>query len=151
LAVAAAGYGAWRVWKNRPRSRPKLPHEIALEKIGAAMPLIDRGEPDAFSTAVSNAVRTYIEQRFNAKAAHRTTEEFLHDLLAQPTLGLGQYSDLLAEFLRHCDLAKFARWPLTADEMRSMADSARRFVTETVPAPEGKPQPQPVKAEEVAV
>jgi hypothetical protein len=38
---------------------------------------------------------------------------------------------LLADFLRHCDLAKFARWILSIEEMKTMLQSAQNFVLET--------------------
>jgi hypothetical protein len=113
---------------------------VALARIAQAMSRIDKGDADGFSTEVSAAVRAYIEQRFNRRAARRTTEEFLYDVLNDPSAGLAGYADLLADFLRHCDLAKFARWPLTAAEMGAMAESARRFVLETSQPAEEKPK-----------
>ncbi len=38
---------------------------------------------------------------------------------------------MLADFLHHCDLAKFARWILSIEEMENMLQSARTFVIET--------------------
>jgi hypothetical protein len=45
---------------------------------------------------------------------------------------------LLGDFLRHCDLAKFARWILSNDEMETMLQSAHNFVLDTgkTPTPE---------------
>ena len=64
-----------------------------------------------------------------------TTQEFLHDLLAQSEGPLAEHREQLADFLHHCDLAKFARWQLSLPEMESMHESARAFVVETCPQP----------------
>jgi hypothetical protein len=108
-----------------------------------------------FSIAVSEIVRNYIEQRFQVRAAHRTTQEFLHDLLAESHAALTAHHPLLAEFLEHCDLAKFARWQLSVAQMEAMYQSARTFVIETgtpvvnPPAvtPAVRPQAESVTAE----
>ena len=75
--------------------------------------------------AVSEIVRGYIEERFQVWAAHRTTDEFLHDLLEPSDALLAGHRVLLADFLQHCDLAKFARWNLPVEEMENMLWSAR--------------------------
>ena len=84
-----------------------------------------------FSIEVSDAVREYIEQRFHAMAAHRTTHEFLHDLLDSSDAFLSGHRGLLGDFLHQCDLAKFARWILSIEEMETMLQSARTFVIAT--------------------
>ncbi len=135
--LAAAGLLAWayRRWKNRPKIVVKLPHEIALEQLQAALALMNPGQTREFSIMVSDAVRVYIEARFEAKAAHRTTEEFLHQLLFEVMSPLAPYSDSLRDFLQYCDLAKFAKWSLSMPEMQSMHESARKFIEETKPQP----------------
>ncbi len=97
-----------------------------------------------FSIAVSEIVRNYIEQRFQVRAAHRTTDEFLHDLLTHSQTALTVHQPLLADFLEHCDLAKFARWQHSVPQMEAMHQSACTFVIET-----GKPT-APAVAESAA-
>lgn len=133
LALAALGYGAWR-WRNRLGLRVKLPYEIALEQLEAARRLMQPEQARAFSIAVSEIVRDYIETRFAARAAHRTTEEFFRDLATQPDSPLVAHQPVLADFLRHCDLAKFARWILSEPQMEAMLQSAANFIVAT-----GKP------------
>ena len=118
-----------------PRNR--LPHEIALEKLQYAQLLIDPGHVREFSIAVSDAVRSYIEDRFQVRAAHHTTEEFLRDLISSRESPLHRYSQSLKDFLDFCDLAKFARWSLSVPQMQSMHASALRLVEETIPRPAG--------------
>jgi hypothetical protein len=136
LALAGLAYAVWRGHK-RGGLRQKLPYEIALERLEAARALMMPDEAYSFSITVSEIVRTYIEEHFPARAAHRTTEEFLHDLMTGEYLSLAEYRPALANFLEHCDLAKFARWQLSLPEMEAMHLSACTFVTET-----GKPMPE---------
>jgi len=130
LAVGALGYGAWR-WSRRTLAKAKLPYEIALDRLEEARALMQTENAREFSIAVSEIVRNYIEDRFHVRAARRTTEEFLYDLLESSDALLASHRELLADFLHHCDLAKFARWILSIEEMENMLQSARTFVIET--------------------
>jgi hypothetical protein len=143
LALAAAAGVAWlasRWWRRRHRAAPpaKTPYQVAVERLIRARALIAPGAAREFGAAVSEVVRWWIEERFGARAPRRTTEEFLHEVVAAPGSPLVAYAPLLHDFLGHCDLAKFARHPLTPTEMEAMWDSARRFVEDTRPAPEAK-------------
>ena len=133
------GYGAWAFFR---RPRRKLPYEIALEKLEATRPLMKSGEAQPFSLAVSEIVRLFIEECLPVRAAHRTTNEFLRDLLEQPDGPLAAHRNELGEFLYHCDLAKFAKWALTVPEMEAMLSSASTFVIAI-----GKPKPAEKKAD----
>jgi hypothetical protein len=137
LLVFCLGYWGYRAWKKRAQKIPvKLSHEIALERLEAARRLMMEAKVKEFSIEVSDAVRVYIEERFQVAAAHRTTEEFLHDLLANGSSPLAPYSQSLQEFLKFCDLAKFAKWALSGSEMQSMYESAKRLVEGTIPKTE---------------
>jgi hypothetical protein len=142
-ALAAVLYAAWRWNRRRQLVRAKRPFEIALEQLELARKLMRPESAREFSIAVSEAARNYIEARFQVRAARRTTEEFLYDLLDPSDALLGGHRALLADFLHHCDLAKFARWILSIDEMESMLQSARTFVMETG-EPFGTPNTKPV-------
>ena len=69
-ALAAALYYGWK-WLRRTVMKPKLPHEIALERLEAARALMNEGQVREYAFAVSEAVRLYIEQRFGERAARR--------------------------------------------------------------------------------
>lgn len=139
LAIGALLYALWR-FLRRPRAmRPKSPFEIALERLEAARSLMTTDTVRDYAFTVSEIIRVYIEQRFGEKAAHRTTEEFLSDLLQQTGTPLAVHRRLLEDFLSHCDLSKFARWQFSIPEMESMHESARNFIMET------QPQPEPAK------
>ena len=149
LALAVALYYLWK-WLRRTVIKPKLPHEIALERLEAARGLMTENQVREYAFAVSEVIRNYIEQRFGERAARRTTEEFLNDLLKQTGTPLAQHRALLEDFLSHCDLPKFARWQLSVREMESMHESARVFIFNTrpnavAPAP-ANPSPELVPA-----
>lgn len=126
-ALAAIGIGT-AAWILIHRPRRMQPYEIALEKLAATRPLMERETAEPFSLAVSEIVRLFIEECLPVRAAHRTTSEFLHDLVNLPDSPLTIHRDALADFLKHCDLAKFARWSLTIPQMEAMLTSASTFV-----------------------
>ena len=133
LLLAAAIVWLVRRRRRRPAPPPAAPtaDAVALAALEEARALMEPTRARDFGIAVSDAVRAYIEARFGARAAHRTTEEFLHGLLADGGSGLAPHRTLLAAFLGHCDLAKFAREPLTTTDMDAMHDSAVTFVRRT--------------------
>jgi hypothetical protein len=133
--IVAASYAAWR-WNRRRRSgNEPLPFEVALRRLDGTRPLIAAGTAREFSIEVSDAVRDYIEKRFGVKAPHRTTDEFLRDQLLGSDKRLAGYKDLLEAFLKLCDLAKFAGWNLSAEDMELMLQKARSFVLDTGESP----------------
>jgi hypothetical protein len=147
LAVATALYAAWRLFRRQTAPKPKLPFEIALERLEAARALMTPDSVREYAFAVSEIVRGYIEQRFHEKAARRTTEEFLSDLLQQTGTPLAVHRSLLENFLNHCDLPKFARWQLSDRDMESMHESARAFILNTQPQPEPVQSAAPAQSE----
>jgi hypothetical protein len=52
---------------------------------------------------------------------------------------LAHHRESLADFLRHCDLAKFARWILSTEEMTTMLQSAHDFVLQSGSTPPPAP------------
>jgi len=130
VLFALAAFAAWR-WYRRGRFTAKLPYEIALDRLEEARRLMTPEQAHAFCTEVSEVIRGYIEFRFNVRAAHRTTEEFLHDLLEERQEKLVAHRASLVEFLQHCDLAKFALWQFSVPEMEAMHSSARAFVLQS--------------------
>jgi hypothetical protein len=135
MVLAAALYGGWRWYRAQAKERAKEPHEIALERLEKARTLMQPERARDYSFAVSEITRTYIEARFHERANRRTTEEFLYGLLSQANTPLSAHRALLEDFLRHCDLAKFARWTFSLSDMESMHESARAFILETRPRP----------------
>jgi LPXTG-motif cell wall-anchored protein len=133
-ALLALGiYFLWRRRRNRA-ARVLLPHELALQRLEDIGSLMQPARAREFSTAASDIVRQYIEQKFSVTATRRTTEEFLRDLLGSSDAALAQHQGLLGEFLHQCDIVKFAAQSLTQRNMESLRESARAFVLATVAA-----------------
>jgi hypothetical protein len=130
-ALALCGYGAWRWRRRRLSPRILLPFEAALQRLEDIRALMQPENAREFSTAVSDIVRSYIEQGFQLTATHRTTEEFLRDLLESPDAALVRHRALLSEFLHQCDLVKFAGMSLSLQNMESLHHSACEFVRAT--------------------
>jgi len=135
-ALAVAGISAV-AWKLLRRKRGKLAYEIALERLENARPLMREFHAEPFCLAVSDVVREFIEEVLPVRAMRHTTNEFLRDLAKLSYLQLDPHRNTLANFLQHCDLAKFARWSLSVPQMEAMLSSAKDFVIDV-----GKPKPK---------
>lgn len=132
LAVAAALFALWRWWRKKLATpvfvAPIPPHVRAKQRLQEALGLI--ADARLFCIAVSDALRVYLEERFQLRAPERTTEEFLQDL--QRTTHLNATQKLsLTDFLERCDLVKFAKFEPTEASLRDLHDSALRLVDET--------------------
>jgi hypothetical protein len=124
VAAVATGVGAGRLRRNAPpdvRALRALAHQRALAG----------GHPRDFAVAVSQTVRAYLEEAFAIHAPRRTTEELLADLVFDRSGPLATHQFELTEFLRQCDLAKFAGAALSAARMNAMVDSAEALVRAT--------------------
>jgi len=144
--LAVVALVVWLARRRRPAAAPapaKTPSELARERLTAARALMDPQRAREFSQVVSEAVRDYVEGRFGARAPRRTTDEFLREAAREPGSELARHTLLLDAFLHCCDLVKFARAPLTRDEMEVLHGSAWRFVEESAPPP----APAPSEAE----
>ena len=124
----------WHYWKRKLGTAPTVPivppHVRAKQKLQEALALI--GQPREFCIIVSDTVRLYLEERFNFHAPDRTTEEFLYELQSTDLLTPDQ-KESLAEFLKRCDLVKFAKYEPREPELRDLHASALRLVEETEP------------------
>jgi hypothetical protein len=111
--------------------------EIALEALEEIkrQDLPARGMIKEYYLEVSGVVRRYLENRFGLHAPERTTEEFLQELTSDNSLA-EPHQQLLADFLTHCDLVKFARYGPSSGEIEGVYQSARRLVVETSRKPE---------------
>ena len=134
--AALLALGGFILWHRRRRrqSRALRYFEIALQRLEKLRELMHPGSVREFSSAISDTVRRYIEAGFEVTATHQTTEEFLHDILKHENSPLARHRSLLDEFLRQCDLAKFAGMSLSMDNMESLYRSAHSFIVGTSPA-----------------
>ena len=137
IALLFVAWWAWRYWQRKKSIVPVVPivppHVRARQKLEQALALL--GQPREFCILVSDAIRWYLEERFQFRAPERTTEEFLHEMQATPLLSTSQKSSL-GDFLARCDLVKFARYEPGEPELRDLLASALRLIEETEPRPE---------------
>ncbi len=156
LLVAGAAVFAWWRLARRPPVAPVVapppdPATVARERIEAARLRI--GDPRAYASEVSDAVRHYLEDRFGLRAPEQTTEEFLSGLSRKPLLD-PRHQGPLAAFLEQCDLVKFSGWRPGAQELDGLEAAAVWVVDETSPSgpwkqptvhPPGSVPPPPAK------
>lgn len=137
IAVGAALGGLlavliWNKWFRNALPAPAAPavppHQRAKHRLADALALLTQPKP--FCIAVSDALRLYLEERFEFRAPERTTEEFLLDLQATDLLNESQ-KEFLTDFLTRCDLVKFAKHEPSEAELRSLHSAALNLVEET--------------------
>ena len=133
LALIALVMFLVRRRKDGPPPAPRIPaHETA---IAALRKLVDedlpgQGRIKEFYQQISDILRHYIEERFGLRAPERTTEEFLAELGRGSVLDAA-HQPLLARFLEHCDLVKFAEHQPDDDDIQRTFDSCKTFIMET--------------------
>ena len=138
LIVVAAGIYFWLRRKRTPQVlvKPQVPELPAWEKAYQQLEalrqanLLDQGLFKEFFTRVADIARHYMENRFNIRAPHMSTEEFLS------YLGMSGHLDenhkiALKEFLNSCDMVKFAKYAPTIAEAWKNFDLAKRLVDDT--------------------
>ncbi|MCX6881761.1 MAG: hypothetical protein NTV12_04520 [Verrucomicrobia bacterium] len=133
LLALIAGFLAWWWWNKKRNGQAKVvilipPHRRAKDRLHHALSLL--ADPYAFCSLLSEVLRIYLEERFSLHAPERTTEEFLHELQATELLNDNQ-KVFLEDFLRRCDLVKFAQHEPTEPELRELLESALRLIDET--------------------
>src|SRR5688572_26479462 len=147
--VAAIGGGLLLLWLivrhfrktrgARAQARAaKQAYRDALEELKRLFALVDREESRPYAIESSAIIRRYIEARFELSAPRRSTEEFLVEVQQSPKLTPAHQASL-REYLRICDLLKFARTLANRTELTQLHEAAIAFVKETrhVPAPSG--------------
>ena len=135
LVVALLAYAVWRRRQRVAGRRTLTLSEQTLERLESTRPLMRPATAREFGIAASEAIREYIEKRFDVVATQRTTEEFLQTLLQSSNEARARHRSLLEEFLQQCDFVKFAGASLAVTDMESLLRSARGFVLETAEHP----------------
>ncbi len=107
-------------------------HEMAYNELKTLVDenLIDKGEIKEFYLRLSSIIRRYIENRFGLRAPEQTTEEFLKGLESAQDFP-AEFKPLLNNFLRHCDLVKFARFEPETKDIQNSFDSCKAFIQGT--------------------
>jgi hypothetical protein len=126
---------AWFWFRPHRLLSPKSAYELALEKLEKARALLREDDPMPYAVLVSEAIRSYLGQRFQAPSTRRTTEEFLRQMETDRNTPLAEHRDLLRDFLQSCDMVKFARYQPTLTELEQVQQRATSFVLATKPVP----------------
>ena len=138
LAAGGAVGGIW--WWRRRRVAEQVvvipPHERAFQALEAilAQKLLEQGQFKLFYIGVSDVLRHFLEDRFSLHAPERTTEEFLAELAGSNTLGPDR-TQVLRDFLEHCDVVKFAEHQPANTEIQYTFDTCKQFILDTGRAP----------------
>lgn len=147
LLIAAAGALAWWLarryvrpwWRRRPEEEveeaPPVPriaaHLAAFERLKALREddPIGRGDLESFYVRVTAILKAYVRDRYGVDVVDMTTEE------VGPAMRAARIDEddtaWLEAFLRHADLAKFARAEPATERARDDLDDAWQFVERT--------------------
>jgi hypothetical protein len=135
--MVAAGIVWWIVRRRAKRAAAtaqaaatQAAEEDALAELERLFALIDAERSRPYALESSAIIRRYLERRFDLAAPLRSTEEFLAEARHAPQLN-AEFQKLLADFLRCCDVLKFARTVADRSELAQLHESATHFVTET--------------------
>lgn len=126
------------VWMLRGRRRSEAgkiepsPYEKAIERLRRLRErkLLEQQLHEEFVIELSRIMRIYIGERFNVRAPEKTTEEFLDTILHNRDFSDGHRS-VLGDFLKSCDLVKFAKYTPGEKELQESLDLTLKFIRET--------------------
>jgi hypothetical protein len=105
----------------------ELPHLIALRRLEELRAKMDELGPYRLTIECSWVLRKYIEARFKLRIVYQTTREFLGHAQTHSALSEEQRQSL-GQYLRFCDMVKFARRGASREEMVQLLDYAVAFV-----------------------
>jgi hypothetical protein len=108
------------------------PHETAFNELEALVNehLIEKNEIKCFYQGISDIFRRYIENRYRINAPELTTDEFLSSLKNHSQF-TNRQGEFLNEFLRYCDLVKFAEHQPETGDIQKTFDTCKNFILET--------------------
>ena len=130
MSLASAAFVISRWVRNAPIIE-QSPQDLALERLEEARRLMDPEHAREYCFAVSQIIRGFVEDQLCLRAPRLTTEEFLRELVEGQDRIIEAQRGLLGDFLQHCDLAKFAGWRYSLEDLGAMHASAINFVQQT--------------------
>lgn len=134
-ALLTVGLLLWRRHRKAARTdtagkTPDLPPHIAalraLNRLGSSG-LLDRGEVVRYHVEVSDIIRRYFAGRFGIDALEITSRELLDSLPREVSLSLPR------DFLRQCDLVKFAKFEPSRSRSERVLELAYEILEATKP------------------
>lgn len=136
IVLAVLGYLLYRYIRHRREQgslfgKPVVqdpPHIVALRELDRIRgeQLWQNGEEKLFYTGVTDALREYIEARYEVSAMEKTTSEIMADLSDKKIEP--RYYKELDELFKTADLVKFAKYVPGNEENEEVIPMAVRFV-----------------------
>jgi len=134
---------------RRVKVEPKLlPHQQALKEIEEikANRTLQTNDPKAYYTALTEALRRYMVERFGFDAMEMTSTEIIEHLQHTDSQSISE----LKELFTTADLVKFAKHAPMMNENDMNLMNAMDFInrTKVEPDPNAKPEPTEITVEE---
>lgn len=136
LIIFAAYYFYRRYKHNKPLFKAEIPvepaHVIALRKLEEidAQKLWQAGKIKKYHSDLTDAVRNYLDERFNLDTIESTTDETMN-AISEDIMPKDLISDLKV-ILERADLAKFAKFQPLPDENQLSLKYAYRIIEKTI-------------------
>lgn len=132
LTLAVGGILWWRWHVGKQASSAPDAVTLALAELESARDSLDSVDAETYAMAVSDVLRRFIEGHFKVAAVRQTSEEFLQGFTSpshEAILTIDQtHRSVLRDFLRRCDLVKFACGRLDRAQREQLHDVARSFI-----------------------
>ncbi len=136
LILLTAYYFYRRYKRNQPLFKAKIPeepaHVIALRKLDEIdnQKLWQAGKVKQYHSDLTDAIRNYLDNRFNLNTLESTTDETMH-LISEDIMPKDAITDLRI-ILERADLVKFAKAQPLPDENQMSLKYAYRIVEKTL-------------------
>jgi len=131
---------AARWWRKREREAappppPRPPWELAIARLeslrGGRAKALEEERGEEWIDGLSDAMRDYLGARYGFDGLESTTDEIIQRLREVNPVGLGAHE--IAAVLGECDLIKFARADVDAEQMDRLLSEAFRMVRASMP------------------
>ena len=125
------------------RRKKKIPaHQVAISEIERIKAQRTWAQEDSkeYYTLLTDALRTYIQERYAFSAMEMTSSEIIERLTED---GDQKSLDELREIFRTADLVKFAKWSTQINENDANLVAALQYVNETKLEEDTNAQPEP--------
>lgn len=129
------------------RRKKKIPaHQVAISEIERIKAQRSWAQEDSkeYYTLLTDALRTYIQERYGFSAMEMTSSEIIDRLTAESD---EKSLEELREIFHTADLVKFAKWSTQINENDANLVAALQYVNETKleEDPNAKPEPEVIK------
>ena len=128
LGIIFIAVMVWLFMKWRQRKRAIIHEEVALKELRFLAMTTASMDADSFVNRASSILRQYVTNRFGIAAPRRTTEEFLAEINTNAPASLQGRVGELTQFLKSCDVVKFASGEMNLSEREFLVQTAKGFI-----------------------